>query len=909
MSRHKPMRAPLFITIYMVTLVAVSVALVVWHGPSEILFLWIAPVVMSGLRYARPVPFLLLACLFAATVWVNRYVSGDFAATLRINAAVTITVAGGIIMAQRGMRARARAETIRTAIFRISESANAAEDLPAMYGAIHSAILELMPARNFYIALYDPATELLSFPYFADEMDMPPAPRRLGRGLTEYVLRTGKPLLATPSLAKQLSEAGEIVFIGAPAVSWLGVPLRTPKGLLGVLAAQCYKPGTGFTQEDMHLLTFVSSQVAMAIEHKRTLEALQESEERYRTLVESVAEGIAVVDLEERFTFANPASDDIFGVPRGALVGRSLAEFTTSEQYARIQAQTALRRQGEQSAYDMEIVRPDGQVRSLLVTGSPWRDQEGHISGAFGIFRDMTEYKQAAADLQASESRYRTLFEQANDAIWLINDEDQILDANPRGCDMLGYTREELLHMKISDIQAPEVRGQPGTVIKGELRRGVFEGLDVRKDGTRVPVEISTSRLDNTNLAISVVRDITERKKAEEERQRLEAQLQHVQKLESLGVLAGGIAHDFNNLLTAVLGNADLALLDLPPYSPARESVTDIRQAAIRASELSNQMLAYSGKGHFVVGPLDLNALVQEMGDLLRASISKRATLRYDLAPDLALVLADATQMRQVVMNLITNASDALGDRDGEITLRTQVVNAQRTRLASTYLDDNLPEGLYVSLQVSDTGQGMSHETQARIFDPFFSTKFTGRGLGLAAVLGIVRGHKGAIHVESKLGQGTTFTILLPVTAEASCEPTLAAQAAPQATPVGGTILLVDDEEDVRRVTETMLKRTGFGVLAAADGLEAVSILQARNGDVDAVILDMTMPRMNGNETLAALRRIRADIPVLVASGYSEQQAQEHFGNQTPDGFVQKPFQIATLMANLNKVLQIRRGE
>ena len=367
-------------------------------------------------------------------------------------------------------------------------------------------------------------------------------------------------------------------------------------------------------------------------------------------------------------------------------------------------------------------------------------------------------------------------------------------------------------------------------------------------------------------------------------------------------VLAGGIAHDFNNLLMAILGNADLALLSMSPASPARPHVEDITRASQRAADLCRQMLAYSGKGRFVIGRYDLSEIVREMSQMLEISISKKALLRYSFADDLPPVEADAMQLRQVIMNLITNASEALGGAGGAISVCTGVMDCDRAYLAESYLDDKLPEGSYVYLEVADTWMGMDEETRRRIFDPFFTTKFTGRGLGLAAVLGIVRGHHGAIKVYSEPGRGSTFKVLFPAAAWLPDErATGEAQGAQELS--SGTILLIDDDPEVRLVGAKMLERLGFKVLSAAHGREGLEVFRASAGEITCVLLDLTMPEMGGEETFRQLRRLRQDVCVILSSGYNEQDVVQQFAGKGLAGFIQKPYNVAKLRDTLQHIL------
>jgi signal transduction histidine kinase len=351
---------------------------------------------------------------------------------------------------------------------------------------------------------------------------------------------------------------------------------------------------------------------------------------------------------------------------------------------------------------------------------------------------------------------------------------------------------------------------------------------------------------------------------------RLEARMLHAQKLESLGVLAGGIAHDFNNLLVGILGNVGLALRELPADTQAEPLLRDVQRAAGRAAELTAQMLAYAGKGRITVEAVNLNAVVAEIAGLLAAVISKKATLRTDFARGLPDVAGDATQIRQVVMNLITNASDALGERSGTITVRTWTTMADRALLATGYVDEQLPEGRYVCLSVADDGVGMDAETRARIFDPFFTTKFAGRGLGLAAVLGILRGHRGAIRLESERGRGACFTVLLPCAEGARAEVAAADSGIRPRAVDGSMVLIADDEPAVRLVASRVLERAGYRVCVASDGRAAVEVFKANAAEISAVLIDMTMPQLRGDEVIVELRRLRPDVRVVLSSGFIE---------------------------------------
>jgi PAS domain S-box-containing protein len=413
---------------------------------------------------------------------------------------------------------------------------------------------------------------------------------------------------------------------------------------------------------------------------------------------------------------------------------------------------------------------------------------------------------------------------------------------------------------------------------------------------------------DGTVEAVSaVVQDVTLRKEQDEEHRRLEAQVQHAQKLESLGVLAGGIAHEFNNLLMGILGNADVALRRLESESRAREPLERIKTASQRASELTAQMLAYSGRTSFQTEAVDLNRLVEETSRLLRAGISKKAGLQLDLAAAPPVVQVDPALLRQVLVNLITNAADALGDESGVIRITTAVRDVDADLLARCDLGAHRPPGRYLSLEVSDTGRGMNAATRERMFDPFFTTRSDGRGLGLAAVLGIVRGHEGALRVQSAPGRGTTFTLLLPAhvpSPPAPSEPELDEQ--PRAG--RATILVVDDEPVVREVAQNLLEEAGHRVLLAEDGRQAVAMLARHAGTIDLVFLDMTMPDLSGDQALWELRKVDPSVRVLLTSGYTRPDVADDLPVENLAGFLQKPYGGDELLRRIESALRAPRG-
>jgi len=545
----------------------------------------------------------------------------------------------------------------------------------------------------------------------------------------------------------------------------------------------------------------------------------------------------------------------------------------------------------------------------------PIKDETGAVVQVVHVIRNITERKQAEEELLLKTALLEAQAEASIDGVLAVDEEGRSILFNRRFGQMWQIprevleTRDDARMLQYVRDQLKDPDGFLATVEYLYARPEEKSRDEIQLKDGRVFDRYSSPLVDTHHRhhgRIWYFRDITDRKRAEEERIALEAKVRQAQKLESMGVLAGGIAHDFNNLLTGVIGNAELALMDLPAGSPARHSIEEINAAARRAAELAGQMLAYSGKGQFVLEAIDLSRLVRKLQRLLGSAVSKRVTLEFDLADGLPAVEGDATQLRQVVMNLVINASEAIGDGDGVVTVRTWLTDADTSYLADSHVDDGLPSGPYVCLEVSDTGCGMDEETKAKLFDPFFSTKFTGRGLGLAAVLGIVRGHGGAIRVQSKPGKGSTFRVLLPI-----CDASAPELPEPDEVPEGGlrghgTVLVVDDEEVVRQVGKSALARLGFTVLTAEDGPQAIEAVRADPEGVQAVLLDLTMPHMDAEGVVRELRRLRKDLPIILSSGYSEDEAVRRFAAEDLAGFIQKPYDPATLIQTLQRIMRGR---
>jgi len=647
----------------------------------------------------------------------------------------------------------------------------------------------------------------------------------------------------------------------------------------------------------------------------RAEEELREEHGRLLSIFNSIDQVIYVADPDTyEILFANRATVASIGHP---VVGKiCYREFQGLEKPCDFCTNEIIRKLDGQPYY-WEYHNPkldrDYQIIDRIIRWPDGRDVR------FELAIDITKRKQAAVSLRESAERYlrlsnllETIFNTIPDILGIQDPDRGIIRYNEAGYRVLGIKPEEAAGKKCYQVLGREEpcpvcatdealrTGKPARVEKFVEEMGLW--LDCRA----YPV------LDEEGKIVQVIehlRDITARKRLAEERRELERQVRKAQKLESLGVLAGGIAHDFNNILMVVLGNVELALESVPAHSPARMNLEQVTRAVRQAADLCRQMFAYTGKSSFTRRPVDLKSLVEEISHLLKTSISKKAVLNLQLADDLPAIEADPSQVRQVVMNLLINASEALAGRSGYITVSAGAALCDAEELKKTEFNDGLQPGLYVFLEVADTGTGMDEDTRRRLFEPFFSTKFTGRGLGLAAVLGIVRGHNGALRIETEPGKGTTFRILFH-----ALDPGKAPPAATGAASVSGgldwrgegTVLLAEDEETLRALGGQILKRLGLEVIAAADGREAVELFRKHRKKIDLVLLDLTMPRLDGEEALTEIRKIDPSARVVIASGYSEADLAERFAGRGLSGVLQKPYSLGRLRGLLSSLLPAR---
>lgn len=689
--------------------------------------------------------------------------------------------------------------------------------------------------------------------------------------------------------------------------------------------------------------------------------ALAAREEQMRLFVQHTPAAVAMLDRDMRYLVVSDRWREDYRLGKQELVGRSHYEVFPEIPEAWKESHRRCLAGAVERCDEDTFPRADGTTDWIRWQIHPWRDRPGEIGGLIMFTEVITEQKLAR---QAIERRDAVLGAVARSAETFVRAEPepealgQILAAigtatgtsraflfenqveangdfvavrrsdwrSPNMADGAQGLLWERVHYRDSGLTRWADELAAGRVISGPTRElPDAERAVLEREGVRslllVPVfagarcwgvlglgecreerRWTQAEADAMRVAGGALGAAFERQRVERERQSFERKMVESQKLESLGVLAGGIAHDFNNLLTGILGNASLLRMDLPFGSPLIESVDQVEKTALRAAELCKQMLAYSGKGRFQLQRLDLARLVEDTTHLLQISISKKVVLKFNFAPGLPPVEADPTQLRQIVMNLVINASEAIGDRSGIVALTTGLTRVDRQYLTTTYLAPELPEGDYVFLEVSDNGCGMTPEIKARIFDPFYTTKFTGRGLGLAAVLGIVHGHHGALKVYSEPGKGSSFKIILPVAIGA---PTYTGETTGQLTRwrTSGRILVVDDEETVRTVSARLLESLGFQVTLAEDGRAGVAAFEREPDAFRLVLMDLTMPHHDGVEAFSLMRRVRPTVNVILMSGFNEQDAIANFTGKGLAGFLQKPFDRATLVERVRAVL------
>lgn len=665
----------------------------------------------------------------------------------------------------------------------------------------------------------------------------------------------------------------------------------------------------------VHLMDHVAARLfwdVFQIEEKRISERkeaqrqLQESEEKCRLLNENIPVAVysALPDEHSTNLFISGRMEELTGYPAEAFLKNPRLFAGTVHPEDRDYVWDKIeehRRKKEGLDIAYRIITKNGSIKWVRDKATPVFDRNREIVRLDGFMEDITERKQAEDALRESEEKYRNLVERAHDAIVIIQG-GALVYVNKRTAEITGYSVEELTGGQFADYVAPNelerVTQYHSKRMAGESVPSRYQSALRHRDGSRIDVEFSAAVITYRQepAALAIIRDITERKQAIEEKKKLEAQLQQAQKMESIGTLAGGIAHDFNNLLMGIQGNVSLMLLDMEAAHPFYERLKNVEKQIQSGARLTSYLLGYARKGKYEVKPADLNRLVRDACETFGRT-KKNIRVYLKLSEDLLAVEVDEDQIEQVFFNLCVNAADAMPD-GGDITVRT--LNTTHDGMQGKLYKPK--PGKYVLLTVTDSGTGMDQETLKRVFEPFFTTKERGRGtgLGLASAYGIAKAHGGYIDVRSAVGRGSTFSLYLPASDRAVAKPP-----GYPAQPAGGTetVLLVDDEEGIRQVGREMLEAMGYKVLSASDGQQALGIYKKNRDRIDLVLLDMVMPNMGGAETYDGLKKIHPEVKVLLLSGYSLKSQATEILECGCNGFIQKPFDMKELSARIRQIL------
>lgn len=668
-------------------------------------------------------------------------------------------------------------ERLQSALYRITTITRSAEGMEQMFASLHEVIAELMYAKNFYIALHDPVTDMISFPYFVDEIDTPPQPRKFSHGSTEFILATGNILHAPQQIFEEMSNRGDLDLIGAPAVDWLGIPLKSGNKTFGVLTVQSYDPKIIFTEREKEILIFVSQHIAAAIQQRS-------EEERFRAIWEHSIDGMRVTDKDGIIVMVNDAYCRLVKKTREELVGQPF-----------------------QTVYDHTMIE---------------------------IQHGIEKYKERFAA--------HTVIPQLEAQVFVWNKEVLVVE-----------------------------------MTSSYITFGI-----------------------NEQMLLCTFRDVTERKKMEE-------QLLHAQKMDSIGVLAGGIAHDFNNVLAMILGSAELVKHRAKDHPDILKFATMIANAAERGSGIAKQLLMFARTEKGLQRPLALSSVVKDACKLLEHTVPKSVSIRTEFPTENDVIMGDEDQLHQIIINLAVNAKDALEQKTNGGTITFSILNVSGKDLKKRFPDAG--NELYVALHVADDGMGMNEQTLQRVFEPFFSTKERGKGtgLGLSIVHGIMKNHNGMIDVESTVGAGSTFHLFFPAThiieSTNGSHPVPPAAALRSRTGTPNTILVVDDEKELCMMIKDVLESDGYSVMLANDGNEALKVYARNKDEIDIVISDLGMPNMDGRQLLAALRSQQSAVKFIFMTGYLDQGSKRDLIAEGAQDVLLKPFTVDSVLSVVNRIM------
>jgi len=686
-----------------------------------------------------------------------------------------------------------------------------------------------------------------------------------------------------------------------------GESSRTTLHLLGrddrELRVECTV--TPFEAEDRSTHALLSSRDITG--SKREEERLHASRERFRTIIENAYDMVAEYDMSGNLIYANDRTREVLGYTAEDVRGKPIDAYVHPEDRARTKRVLENIRNGsvERSVVTYRVGTRDGAWCWLEANVCTVAHPEGERRMVV-IARDVTRRIDAEHRMRESEERYRQLVESSPVGIVVIQGQ-AIVFSNRAGAEVFGAAAvDDLIGTNVFDlVDAADADALARQMAQTRKRMPAVDTMEARVHGLdgRVRDVVGTGRAISYRGAPAlqgIVRDVTEKRGAAQEQEELELQLQEARKLESLGVLAGGIAHDFNNLLAVILGNVRFARQLVEQGSELDEALRDTTDAGESAARLTRQLLAYAGRRSPDVRPVDLSALVEETSALLGSAVSKRVKLAFELAPNLPTVRADAVQIEQVVMNLVINAAEAIGDRAGTITVATGQIEVSRSEIRNWVGGENLDAGAYAYLEARDSGKGMDAATRERIFDPFFTTKAQGHGLGLSAALGLVRGHDGAISVETAPARGTRLRVHLPISSEAR-----ARRAEPDAlaSEWNVAVLVAGDERDSGGSAARLLRERGAEAVEVSGGAEAIDRVRMDDGEIAAALIDLDPEAPSGVDLALELRVLRPDLPLLLVSGSDHAALARRLANDAPTQFLVKPYRDETLVEHLRALL------
>jgi PAS domain S-box-containing protein len=784
----------------------------------------------------------------------------------------------------------------------IQEATVTTNDLSELIKVVHEGLGNLIDTTNFYVSLYDKKTDTYSFPYLIDHLDNRgfSGQKELKNSYTDYVRKTGKPAIIDKEEAYRLEKEEGVKAAGLIPLVWLGAPLKTENEVIGVVALQSYQNAKIFTEKDLDLITSVAGNIALAVERKRAEEILNENQQRLSLHVENTPLGVIEWDLDFRVTAWNKSAEKIFGYKREEVIGKE-AEFLLTkgnrDLAKKVWNSITTRSGGDRSTN--ENMTKNGEIIICDWYNTPLVTADNETVGVASLVQDVTESIRTFELLH----RQNEALEQSLDGIAVTDYDGKIIYLNNAYASMHGYEKEEVLSENISIFHTVDQYQNEVIPFLDKLKtQGKNRGeiKHITKDGKIFPswmiCGLLKDNLGSDSGMIVSMHDITEEKKLEE-------QYRQSQKMEVVGQLAGGIAHDFNNLLTAIIGNAELALLRMDKDDPVSGDIDEIAKTATRAAELTNQLLAFSRKQIISPKVVNLNKTIHKMDTLLSRTIGEDIDLFTMLEEDLWSVKADTGQIEQVILNLAVNARDAMIN-GGKLTIETKNVKVSEEYIET---DATVEEGDYVQIVVSDSGSGMNADIVEHIFEPFFTTKEEGKGtgLGLATVYGVVKQNNGYIWVYSEQGIGTTFKILLPRVYGKSIESNSTA-ASMDDIKGNELILLVEDNKAVRESARRSLVRYGYEVECSNSALEALMMLDNSDISYDLIITDVVMPNMNGAEFGKELKTRGIEVPLIYMSGYSENAITRQGILDSGIPYIQKPFKPKDLIRKVRDLLDMK---